>query len=95
MGDAVAHTLTAARVDVKSGALAYELAIPERARIDSDANAPSRCASGQFVIAGTGPGNLILGKPPELWERHHAVGAHRGAVLARDSPSGGNTEIIR
>jgi signal transduction histidine kinase/ActR/RegA family two-component response regulator/HAMP domain-containing protein len=47
--DATDHKLTVARVGFKSGALASELAMPERARIDIDENGLSRCVGGQLV----------------------------------------------
>jgi signal transduction histidine kinase/CheY-like chemotaxis protein len=47
--DAVDHTLTVRRVGIKSSALALELAMPERARIDIDENGLSRCVLGQLV----------------------------------------------
>ncbi len=47
--DATDHKLTVARVGLKSGALALELAMPERARIDIDENGLSRCVAGTLV----------------------------------------------
>jgi signal transduction histidine kinase/ActR/RegA family two-component response regulator len=47
--DKVDQTLTVARVGVESGALAMDLAMPERARIDIDENGLSQCVRGQLV----------------------------------------------
>ncbi|MBR0782342.1 ATP-binding protein [Bradyrhizobium iriomotense] len=47
--DTVDHALTVECVGVKSGALALELAMPERSRIDIDENGLSRCVLGQLV----------------------------------------------
>ncbi|UPK33262.1 response regulator [Bradyrhizobium sp. 186] len=47
--DPVDHVLTVECVGVKSGALAMELAMPERSRIDIDENGLSRCVMGQLV----------------------------------------------
>lgn len=47
--DAVDHVLTVECVGIKSGALAMELAMPERSRIDIDENGLSRCVMGQLV----------------------------------------------
>jgi signal transduction histidine kinase/ActR/RegA family two-component response regulator len=47
--DTVDHVLTVECVGVKSGALALELAMPERSRIDIDENGLSRCVLGQLV----------------------------------------------
>jgi signal transduction histidine kinase/CheY-like chemotaxis protein len=47
--DAVDHILTVARVGIKSGPLALELAMPERSRIDIDENGLSRCVRGQLI----------------------------------------------
>lgn len=47
--DAVDHVLTVAYVGAKSGPLATELAMPERARIGIDQNGLSRCVMGQLV----------------------------------------------
>lgn len=47
--DVADHVLTVARVGVKGGALAAELALPERARVDIDENGLSRCVRGQLV----------------------------------------------
>ncbi|WP_206736129.1 ATP-binding protein [Bradyrhizobium betae] len=47
--DPVDHVMTVECVGLKSGALALELAMPERARIDIDENGLSRCMLGQLV----------------------------------------------
>lgn len=47
--DTVDHVLTVECVGLKSGALALDLAMPERARIDIDENGLSRCVLGQLV----------------------------------------------
>ncbi len=47
--DRADHSLTVARVGVNSGALALELAMPERARVDIDENGLSRCVAGKLV----------------------------------------------
>lgn len=47
--DRVDHSLTVARVGVHSGALALELAMPERARVDIDENGLSQCVAGKLV----------------------------------------------
>ncbi|HLG87290.1 MAG TPA: PAS domain S-box protein [Alphaproteobacteria bacterium] len=47
--DGLDKALTIAAVGVKSHALALELAMPERARIDIDENGLSRCVRGQLV----------------------------------------------
>jgi signal transduction histidine kinase/CheY-like chemotaxis protein len=47
--DTVDHVLTVECVGLKSGALAMELAMPERARIDIDENGLSRCMLGKLV----------------------------------------------
>lgn len=47
--DQVDHSLTVARVGVHSGALALELAMPERARVDIDENGLSQCVNGKLV----------------------------------------------
>lgn len=47
--DRADHALTVARVGVKSGALALELAMPERARVDIDENGLSQCVRGKLV----------------------------------------------
>lgn len=47
--DTVDHVLTVECVGLKSGALALDLAMPERARIDVDENGLSRCVLGQLV----------------------------------------------
>ncbi|WBL80956.1 response regulator [Bradyrhizobium xenonodulans] len=47
--DTVDHVMTVECVGLKSGALALELAMPERARIDIDENGLSRCVLGQLV----------------------------------------------
>jgi signal transduction histidine kinase/CheY-like chemotaxis protein len=47
--DRTDHALTVTRVGVKSSALALELAMPERARIDIDENGLSRCVAGRLV----------------------------------------------
>ena len=47
--DKVDQALTVARVGMKSSALAFELAMPERARIDIDGNGLSRCVRGHVV----------------------------------------------
>jgi signal transduction histidine kinase/ActR/RegA family two-component response regulator/HAMP domain-containing protein len=47
--DRIDHSLTVARVGVKSGALALELAMPERARVDIDENGLSQCVAGKLV----------------------------------------------
>lgn len=47
--DTVDHVMTVECVGLKSGALALELAMPERSRIDIDENGLSRCVLGQLV----------------------------------------------
>ena len=47
--DGVDHTLTVARVGVKSRAFAIGLAVPEHARIEIDQNGLSRCVVGELV----------------------------------------------
>ena len=47
--DTVDHVLMVECVGLKSGALALDLAMPERARIDIDENGLSRCVLGQLV----------------------------------------------
>ncbi|WP_235524432.1 PAS domain-containing protein [Caulobacter sp. Root655] len=47
--DGLDRTLTVAAVGVNSQALALELAMPERARIEIDENGLSRCVKGQLV----------------------------------------------
>ncbi|WP_208639156.1 ATP-binding protein [Bradyrhizobium forestalis] len=47
--DTVDHVLTVECVGLKSGALALELAMPERSRIAIDENGLSRCVLGQLV----------------------------------------------
>jgi PAS domain S-box-containing protein len=47
--DRVDQSLTVSRVGAKSGALALELAMPERSRVGIDENGLSRCVRGQLV----------------------------------------------
>jgi signal transduction histidine kinase/ActR/RegA family two-component response regulator len=47
--DRIDHSLTVARVGLHSGALALELAMPERARVDIDENGLSQCVAGRLV----------------------------------------------
>ncbi len=74
--DAVDHVLTVACIGVKSGALALDLAMPERARIDIDENGLSRCVQGRLVYE---PDLAGLDFP---FPRRLAGGGLRAMVLA-------------
>jgi signal transduction histidine kinase/CheY-like chemotaxis protein len=74
--DAVDHTLTVRRVGIKSSALALELAMPERARIDIDENGLSRCVLGQLVY------EPDIGQSTAPFPQRLAQGGLRSVVLA-------------
>ncbi len=105
--DAVDHALTVECVGVKSGALAMELAMPERSRIDIDENGLSRCVMGQLVY------EPDIAQSPFPFPARLARGGLRAMVLAplqvesrvfgvlvaarreRDSFSSGECEFLR
>jgi signal transduction histidine kinase/CheY-like chemotaxis protein len=74
--DAVDHVLTVTGVGVKSGPLALELAMPERARVNIDENGLSRCVLGQLVY------EADIGKLEFAFPRRLAHGGLGSLVLA-------------
>jgi signal transduction histidine kinase/ActR/RegA family two-component response regulator len=74
--DAVDHALTIARVGIKSGVLALDMAMPERARIDIDENGLSRCVQGKLVY------EPDIGSSAYPFPHRLAQGGLRSVVLA-------------
>jgi len=74
--DATDHKLTVARIGLKSGALAIELAMPERARIDIDENGLSQCVRGKLVY------EPDIGQVPFPFPARLAQGGLRSLVMA-------------
>ncbi len=74
--DTVDHALAVARVGVKSSALALELAMSERSRIDIDENGLSRCVRGQLVY------EPDIGQSAFPFPRRLAQGGLRSVVMA-------------
>jgi signal transduction histidine kinase/ActR/RegA family two-component response regulator len=74
--DRTDHALTVARVGLHSGALALELAMPERARVDIDENGLSQCVAGKLVYE---PDISLVDFP---FPRRLAAGGLRSLVAA-------------
>jgi signal transduction histidine kinase/ActR/RegA family two-component response regulator/HAMP domain-containing protein len=74
--DTTDQKLTVARVGFKSGGLASELAMPERARIDIDENGLSRCVGGHLVY------EPDIGQAAFPFPRRLAQGGLRSLVMA-------------
>jgi signal transduction histidine kinase/ActR/RegA family two-component response regulator len=74
--DTTDHKLTVARVGIKSGAFASEMAMPERTRIDVDENGLSRCVGGQLVY------EPDIGQVAFSFPRRLAQGGLRSLVMA-------------
>jgi signal transduction histidine kinase/ActR/RegA family two-component response regulator len=105
--DAVDHVLTVECVGIKSGALAMELAMPERSRIDIDENGLSRCVMGQLVYepditrstfpfpARLARGGLRAMVLAPLQVESRVFGVLVAARKERDSFSSGECEFLR
>jgi len=105
--DRTDHVLSVSRVGLKSGPLALELAMPERARVDIDENGLSRCVRGHLVyepdiarvdfpfprrLAGGGLRSLVAAP---LQVESQVFGALIAARFQPESFSSGECEFLR